>query len=189
MAQAKTLSNKELKKVLAIASQTRHAERDRAMVMMSFMAGMRVGEIAALKIGDVLNADGSIKDQINLKPDQTKGSRGRTVIVGEKLRGELSTYTATLKHRESERSLFCSQRSRNGFSANTLCKRFAHIYDQAAIQGGSSHSGRRTFITTLANKGVGVRVLMALAGHRNMSTTQRYIDLNEEMLKTAINLL
>ena len=64
MAQAKTLSEKELKRLLAAASQTRHAERDRAMVMMSFMAGMRVGEIAALKIGDVLNTDGSIKDQI-----------------------------------------------------------------------------------------------------------------------------
>ena len=189
MAQAKTLNSRELKKVLAIASQTRHAERDRAMVMMSFMAGIRVGEIAALKIGDVLNADGTTKDQINLKPDQTKGSRGRTVIVGEKLRSELSIYTATLKYRASERPLFGSQRSHTGFSANTLCKRFAHLYEQAGVQGGSSHSGRRTFITTLANKGVGVRVLMALAGHRNISTTQRYIDLNDEMLKVAANLI
>lgn len=156
---------------------------------MSFMAGMRVGEIAALKIGDVMNADGSIKDQINLKPDQTKGSRGRTVIVGDKLKGELAIYTATLKHCDSERPLFSSQRSSNGFSPNTLCKRFAHLYEQADVQGGSSHSGRRTFITTLANKGVGVRVLMSLAGHQNMSTTQRYIDLNDEMLKVAVNLI
>jgi integrase/recombinase XerD len=188
MAQAKTLSNKELKKLLAIASQTRHAERDRAMVMMSFMAGMRVGEIAALKIGDVLNADGSIKDQFNLTPDQTKGNRGRTVIVGERLKGELIAYIATLKYRDSERPLFGSQRSRKGFSPNTLCKRFTHLYELAGVQGGTSHSGRRTFITTLANKGVGVRVLMALAGHRNMSTTQRYIDINDEMLKVAVDL-
>ena len=63
------------------------------------------------------------------------------------------------------------------------------FYQRAGIDGASSHSGRRTFITTLADKGVGVRVLMALAGHRNMSTTQRYIDLNEAMMKVAVNLL
>jgi integrase/recombinase XerD len=63
------------------------------------------------------------------------------------------------------------------------------MYREAGLIGASSHSGRRTFITTLANKGVGVRVLMALAGHRNMSTTQRYIDLNDEMMKVAVNLL
>jgi integrase/recombinase XerD len=63
------------------------------------------------------------------------------------------------------------------------------MYRDAGIDGAKSHSGRRTFITTLANKGVGVRVLMALAGHRNMGTTQRYIDLNDEMMKVAVNLL
>jgi len=63
------------------------------------------------------------------------------------------------------------------------------MYKRAGLDGASSHSGRRTFITTLANKGVGVRVLMALAGHRNMSTTQRYIDLNPEMMKSAANLV
>ena len=63
------------------------------------------------------------------------------------------------------------------------------FYERAGIVGASSHSGRRTFITTLANKGVGVRVLMALAGHRHMSTTQRYIDLNDKMLKVAVNLI
>jgi integrase/recombinase XerD len=66
---------------------------------------------------------------------------------------------------------------------------FLQIYEQAGLQRASSHSGRRTFITTLANKGVGVRVLMALAGHLHMSTTQRYIDLNDEMLKVVVNLV
>ena len=63
------------------------------------------------------------------------------------------------------------------------------MYKDAGLSGASSHSGRRTFITMLAHKGVGVRVLMALAGHQNMSTTQRYIDLNDEMMKTAVNLI
>jgi integrase/recombinase XerD len=189
MAQAKTLSDKELRIVLATIAANRHAARNRAMLLMSVWSGMRVGEIAALRIGDIVVADGSIRDQINLRAEQTKGSKGRVVMLGDKLRKEVAAYVATLKYRDAERPLFYSQRTRNGFNANTLCQHFASIYRDAGLSGASSHSGRRTFITTLANKGIGVRVLMALAGHRNMSTTQRYIDLNDEMMKVAVNLL
>jgi integrase len=53
----------------------------------------------------------------------------------------------------------------------------------------TSHSGRRTFITKLADKGVGVRVLMALAGHKSIATTQRYIELNPTVMKAAVELI
>ena len=189
MAQAKTLTEAELDKTLEVAALGRHAARDRALVLISFWAGMRVGEIAALRIGNVVNAAGLVKDQIRLSVDQTKGSRGRTVMLGDKLRDELACYLTTLERRDPDRPFFYSQRCRRGFSANTLCQHFHLIYRRAGIDGASSHSGRRTYITKLAHKGVGVRVLMELAGHRNMTTTQRYIDLNEEMLRSAVNLL
>jgi integrase/recombinase XerD len=63
------------------------------------------------------------------------------------------------------------------------------LYKRAGIAGGSSHSGRRTFITNLAAKGVGVRVLMSLAGHRSISTTQAYIDVNDDMKRKAVELI
>jgi integrase/recombinase XerD len=63
------------------------------------------------------------------------------------------------------------------------------MYKCAGITGASSHSGRRTFITNLADKGVGVRVLMSLARHANISTTQAYIDVNEAMQRRAVELL
>jgi integrase/recombinase XerD len=191
MAQAKTLSDKELKIVLATIATKRHHARNRAMLLMSVWSGMRVGEIAALRLNDVVAPDGNIRDQINLSVEQTKGHRGRVVMVSDRLRKELRTYAdlAHSKHDVDDRPFFYSQRTRGGFSANTLCQHFAAMYRDAGIDGAKSHSGRRTFITTLANKGVGVRVLMALAGHRNMGTTQRYIDLNDEMMKVAVNLL
>jgi integrase/recombinase XerD len=52
----------------------------------------------------------------------------------------------------------------------------------------SSHSGRRTFATSLASKGVGVRVLMRAMGHRNISTTIGYIEASDEMLRKAVEL-
>ena len=189
MPQAKVLTEKELKIVLATVAQGRHAARNRALILTSFLTGMRVGELAALRIGDVINADGSIKDEIRLSPEQTKGSKGRVVMLGDSVRKELSVYAASIKTDNPVTPFFYSQRSRTGFTANTLCQHFKNLYQAAAIPGASSHSGRRTFITTLANKGVGVRVLMALAGHRNISTTQRYIDLNDEMMKIAVGLI
>jgi len=74
-------------------------------------------------------------------------------------------------------------------NANTATQFFHYLYKRSGIEGGSSHSGRRTFITNLASKGVGVRVLMSLAGHKNIGTTQAYIDVNDDMKRKAVELI
>ena len=83
--------------------------------------------------------------------------------------------------------LFYTQKN-EGFTANTLTQFFHYLYRAVGIEGASSHSGRRTFITNLASKGVGVRVLMELSGHKNISTTQAYIDVNDDMMRKAVEL-
>ena len=92
MSQAKTLSAQELRRVLDFVSSRKHAARNRAMLLMTHYAGMRVGEVAALRVEDVLDKDGSVRGEIRLDADQTKGNRARVVVVGEKLRKELSKY-------------------------------------------------------------------------------------------------
>ena len=57
------------------------------------------------------------------------------------------------------------------------------------INGASSHSGRRSFITNLAGKGIGVRVLASLAGHKSIMVTQQYIDVNDDMKRNAVELV
>jgi integrase/recombinase XerD len=54
---------------------------------------------------------------------------------------------------------------------------------------GSENFEKNTYITNLADKGVGVRVLMSLARHANISTTQAYIDVNEAMQRRAVELV
>jgi integrase/recombinase XerD len=63
------------------------------------------------------------------------------------------------------------------------------VLKSANVDGASSHSGRRGFITNLANKGVSVRVLMELVGHSSMAVTQKYIDVNPKMLRASVELL
>ena len=60
---------------------------------------------------------------------------------------------------------------------------------QAGIVGASSHSGRRQFITTLAENQVNVRVIQALARHRHLNTTMRYIDVNDRKLEKAVEVV
>jgi len=84
--------------------------------------------------------------------------------------------------------LFESQKGGH-FSANTMCQLFLDIHKAVGLKDASSHSGRRTYITRLANKGVGVRLLAELARHSHISITQRYIDVNSEQLSAAVELL
>jgi integrase/recombinase XerD len=189
MPQAKTLSERELKIVLAVVAQGRNSARNRMMVLLSHWGGMRVGEIAALKIGNVINEEGGIATEIRLSSQQTKGSRSRSVMLSEKLRNELMVYCRLLKSHHLTYPLIPSQKRREGFTANSLGQEFKTIYSKAGIDGATSHSGRRTFITNLANKGVGVRVLMSLAGHQSIVTTQLYIDVNDDMKRRAVNLI
>lgn len=188
MSQAKTLTDRELKKVLDYVAVHRHAARNRAMLLVTCYAGCRVSEVAALTCGDVLSADGTVKSEIQLSPEQTKGGHARTVFVNDKLKKELNAYCKTLKRRDPELPLFRTQK-RDGFNGNTLCQHFHWLYRRAGVDGASSHSGRRTFITSLASKGVSVRVLASLAGHKSISTTQRYIDVNDDMKRAAVQLI
>lgn len=185
---AKTLSTQELRRVLDYIATRKHAARNRAMLLVTYLAGLRVGEVAALCYGDVVAADGTIKAEVVLRPHQTKGSNSRTVFLGDRIRKELALYVQANPQTHAQKPLFYTQK-REGFTANTLCQHFFYIYKQAGLRGASSHSGRRTFITTLASKGIGVRVLMHLAGHRNISTTQAYIDVNDHMMRTAVELV
>ena len=126
---------------------------------------------------------------MRLSAAQTKGGNARTVFINEKLRKELETYIKFYNSNNLQHKLFYSQKKNSdGFTANTMTQFFHYLYRRAGVEGATSHSGRRTFITNLASKGVGVRVLMSLAGHRNISTTQAYIDVNDEMKRMAVEL-
>jgi integrase/recombinase XerD len=70
-----------------------------------------------------------------------------------------------------------------------MTQHFHYLYRNAGIAGASSHSGRKTFITSLAAQGISVFVLASLAGHRSISTTQRYVSVNDDMKRRAVELV
>lgn len=98
MAQARTLTDAEFNWLLDQIQRRPRAHRNAMMLKMLHGAGLRVGELAALLVSDVVNVDGSIRDQIILKPHQTKGHQQRIVYLNEKLKIELADYVKTIDH-------------------------------------------------------------------------------------------
>ena len=199
MKQARTLNEKELNALLLYINTRKHAARDRAIVLMTFWAGMRIGEVAATRMKDVLAADGTIKHEMNLTAEQTKGKYGRTVVLADKLRKELMDYLLTRFDKKElvalhysdliNKPLFATQKS-EGFNANTLTYTMHMLYKDAGfLDGASSHSGRRSFLTNLSAKSVPLKVLMELAGHRQAQTTMRYINVTSDMKRAAVELV
>ncbi len=188
--QAKTLTQQELRRVLDYIATRPHAARNRAMLLTTHYAGIRVGELAHLRYADVVDSIGQIREEIRLEPEQTKGRYARVVFVNVKLKKELEIYLRSHPQADPTHRLFYTQKKDGaGFTPNTLAQHFHYLYKRAGIEGASSHSGRRTFITNLAAKGVSVRVLMSLAGHRHIGTTQAYIDVNDDMKRRAVELV
>lgn len=188
MSQAKTLNTTELRRVLDHIATRKHSARNRCALLLTHYCGMRVGEVAALRICDVLNDSGTIKDEIRLRSEQTKGKYARTVYINARMQKEIAQYIKLLHVTDTNKPLFYTQK-RAGFSANTLTQYFHFLYRRAGLEGCSSHSGRRSFLTSLANKGTAIHILKSLAGHRNISTTASYLYSSPDQMKAAVELV
>lgn len=189
MKQARVLNAMEMKRLLAVVETGKHPQRNRIAVMLSYLAGLRVGEIAQLKVSDVYQADNQVRDQILLPASYTKTNDARSIYVSKKLKKELDVYFLNSSFPGNRSNPLLMTQKDTAFSPNTLCQLFGELYKRAAVDGASSHSGRRSFITKMAHSGISPKVIMVLAGHKHLGTTQRYIDVNDEMLKMAVEVV
>lgn len=186
MAKAKVLTKDEIKLVMRIADTGRSGLRDRVALSLSVLAGMRIGEIAALTIGDVRGLDGKAVEVINLSKHQTKGNRSRRVFISDELRKLLNIYLTQISQLDGSRAFIRSTRTGGHFSNVSLSQRFKAIYAQAGIRT-SSHSGRRTFATRLNAAGIGMATIQHAMGHANIATTAGYCWVSDEQLVNAVN--
>jgi integrase/recombinase XerD len=188
MSQASVLTDSDIRRVFRIIETTRHAERNRLAFILSIYAGMRIGEIAALTVGDVATAQGEVRREIKLAADQTKGSKGRTVVLSGRIQREIGVHLANRTPCRDDAPLIASQRNGHFFSNVSLSTLFKEISELAGIRT-SSHSGRRTFATRLNARGVGMRTIQRLMGHRYIGTTALYCDVSDDMMKNAVELV
>ena len=190
MAQAKTLTKAELKRLFDVTrSCSRYAERDLTMLQLTHYCGMRVGEVAALRLADVVDENYRVRTEIVLDAERTKSKRARRIFLPKLTQQQLQKYVDLICTPSTTAGYLFSTQKQSHFTANTAAQHLQRLYAQVAIGGATSHSGRRTYLTELAAKGVGVRVLAEMAGHASIQTTQRYIDVNDDMMRNACELI
>ena len=187
--QAKTQSKRQIKLTTALLQQTRYPTRNLAIFLLSIKAGLRVKEIASLTWDMVTDAEGNLALALNLRDEASKGSSGRVIPLNK----DLSSALQKLHDERSSSPYVISTERSERTSAAAIVNLFAQWYSATGLKGCSSHSGRRTFITnaarTISTVGGSLRDVQMLAGHRALSTTQRYIEADVEAQKQVVDLV
>lgn len=169
----------------------RHASRDRIIILLSFKAGLRACEIAGLRWSMLLDANGRIAPHLRIPGTIAKNGSGRNVPCHPELRPALRTLNAA-RGRARDGPVVASERGGH-MTAHSIVNWFARTYAAAGLEGCSSHSGRRTFITRsarmIAKAGGSLRDIQELVGHRDLSTTQRYIEGDRDAQRKLIRLI
>jgi len=70
----------------------------------------------------------------------------------------------------------------NGMTPASMARFLKALYREAGVSGASSHSGRRTLITRLAERGVDLKAIAEIAGHSSIRTTAVYVEANPRRL-------
>src|SRR6185312_1857205 len=159
-------------------AQGRFPLRNTVMVLLSFKAGLRACEISGLDWTMVLDPSGRISTSLLIGSGIAKNGKARRLPLHNQLRTALQELNK-LEGRPRAGPVVRSQRG-GAMSARSVVNWFKGLYQEVGLAGCSSHSGRRTFITLsarlIARAGGSLRDVQELAGHRDLSTTQRYIE-------------
>jgi integrase/recombinase XerD len=183
---AAVLSASQVRHVFRVAhARGRHAARAEAALAVSMGLGLRAKELAGLRWSDVYGDDGRVRKVVHLKAAYTKGGRTRDVFASSPaLRRALERYRETRpvpSARPSQAPLFASQKG-GPMTACSMARFLKALYREAGIAGASSHSGRRTLITRLAERGVDLKAIAQIAEHTSIRTTAMYVEANPTRL-------
>ena len=188
--QAKLLTPSQARMALGRVARSRYPERDRVLLLLSLKAGLRAGEIAHLTWSMVLGADGRVGDRIELYDAAAKKGSGRVIPLHPLLRSALVRWRELAGH---EGYVIPSERGGGGMRPGSIVNWFARLYRELGLEGCSSHSGRRTFITRAARlvfkAGGSLRDVQQLAGHRSIDQTQAYIEGDTQAKRRLVTLL
>jgi integrase/recombinase XerD len=192
--QAKIITDKQVRAVLAELDTRRYPLRDRTMFMLSLKAGLRAKEIASVTWAMITDAEGEIADLIALENRASKGKGGGRYIP---MHADLRAVLIALHHDRGDKArpdlpIIHSERDR-GLSSAAVVVWFHRLYAALGMVGCSSHSGRRSFITRAARKisevGGSLRDVQQLAGHASLGTTARYIEADAEAQRKVVMLI
>ena len=158
------LSTQEVLRLLTGPRNPKH----RVLLMTTYAAGLRVGEVVRLQVTDIDS------QRMAIRVRQGKGRKDRDTLLSPRLLIDLRAYWTLQRPRPW---LFPGQDRQRALSAGTAQKIYHKAKRDAGIERGQGiHTLRHCFATHLLEAGVDPRTLQVLLGHRSLNTTMRYLQ-------------
>jgi len=158
------------------------ARRDKALLILMLNTGLRLSEVAALRLADI-----EIHERSGQVHVLGKGRKARRAPLNHDARKALTEWLAVRPGEESDPNaapLFLSQKG-GALSARAIAFRVAALADRAGLKNMSPHTLRHTFAKNQVDAGVGLEKVAKLLGHRNRETTRLYTTPSEADLQVA----
>ena len=168
------LSREEIERLFQAALNPKH----RTALMLTYSAGLRVSEVARLKVGDIDSA------RMSIRVEQGKGKKDRYTVLSQRMLRELRGYWQVYRPREW---LFAAARTPDRpIHTHTLQKIFYAVKRRARIAKRCGiHALRHAFATHMLEAGTDIHTIQQLMGHGHVTTTMRYFHLTQKHLMDA----
>lgn len=170
------MSAEEIKTLIDSVTNIKH----RSIIMLLYSSGMRLSEIAALKITDI---DSKL---MRIKIVQGKGAKDRFTILSQQVLMELRAYYLIYKPKEY---LFNGYQPGKRYGMRSI----QHLVQKALIKIGldsknySVHTIRHSFATHLVDNGTDLHTVKELLGHSSLQTTMQYLHLTSTRIDKVIS--
>lgn len=173
----KLLNENELSRLFNALTNKKH----KAMLFTAYSSGLRVSEVAALKIADI---DSS---RMQIFVENAKGKKDRYVNLSPVLLDILRSYIKEYRPRPVF-YLFESEKTGTAYPTRTVQQVFNNAKSRAGIRKEVGiHSLRHSFATHLLDKGTDIRYIKDLLGHFNIKTTERYLHVSRKSLVNIVS--
>jgi integrase/recombinase XerD len=195
---AKTLNQEQFDRVIREALSEDYGLMKSAIFHLSFYCGLRVQEIAGLNWKrNILNVESQIGDEIHITKDIGKKTTERflplpapakhALQAWRDAQGKRARWVVSPMYKASEVSRV--ETHEGHMDPNTLAQWMRRFYQKVGFNGCTSHSGRRTAITSWARncnlKGGSIHDVKNLAGHSSVTTTDGYIETTPRMAEIS----
>lgn len=177
---ARVLTQEEVQLLFGEGLQTL---RDRCLFGICLYTACRINEACTLRRVDVFDKKRNVRPELIIRKSNSKNKLGtRCLPVAEDLRALLAEYKPPL----SQQFLFPGRWGKGHINPMSASRILREAFDRIGIEGASTHSLRRTALTTMSNNCIPLRIIQQISGHRSLEVLEEYLAVKDEQVRGAI---
>ena len=161
--------------------------RDYLLFVFGINSGLRIGDLLSLRLGDVKDSRGGLKDDLDITEQKTK--KTRKVFFNKQIKEAINYYLKKADIFDLDRYLFTSEKSKKNkpitrVRAYQLINKWCKDVGLNCKVGG--HTLRKSFGYHLRKQGIPIEQISSLLNHQNIKVTFRYIGISQDEDRAVI---